>query len=523
MARPAASGNQGSTQTPVGRRVGAQASTTVPRETGGPRPEPASRMRDPELDAAALRERLVEPLVAEARQHAGAQVAAARAKDFAAVERLALEHEAQQLRALETVANYERIRTAALSSIPMDERLGMLLEGTRTLLGAQVAAILLMDEEDEKLWPRVSLGFETTLGVRPVAVNGAMRRVITTGASVLVGDVQPDAEFRVGLIEEGIHSLVAAAIRIGSANQGVVVCGHKDGNRFAERDARLLEIVADQMGMALDRRRRLESQTNLRRKAEQVSEFKTELLNMATHDIKTPLSTLAMQLELLRSGQATPAQRRKSVAMMERNVRRLNAMLDDFLDLARVQADRLTIKPTQLDVSALVQESVDLFDAAAKEAGLTLEMQSSKGVRALGDERRILQVVANLLSNAIRYSPTGSVTVAVRGAPDHVEVRVRDAGRGMTAHQLSRLFQPFAQVHDEPGRSQGSGLGLYLSKAIVNAHGGRLWLASRGPGEGTDATFTLPKHSPRERAGKSPFHDGTPVQPPHSPADPANA
>lgn len=495
------------------------------RKRSARRPSPGRfHDKEPGFDVSTLRHRLYEPLMNEEERHAETQVEAARANDFQVVEDLALAHKHRQLQALQTVEIFGYIRAAALSNMPMDERLSILLEETRTLFRAQVAAILLMDEEGEKLWPRVSLGFETTLGVRPIAINGAIRRVIETGVSLVLAEVEPDAEFRVGLIEEGIHSLVAAAIRIDEANQGVVVCGHREPGRFSEGDARLLELVADQMGGTLGARRRLEAQTSLRRKAEQASAFKTDLLNMATHDIKTPLTALALQLRLLQGGKTTDELRQKSISVMDRSVKHLTAMLDDFLDLARVQADRLTMHPRRLNLSALLKEAVEMFDAAAKEAGLVLVLEPSEGLEALGDEPRIQQVVANLLSNAIRYSPRGAqVRITLHDGRDHVEVHVIDTGRGMTPAQLARLFQPFTEVHEEPGRSKGTGLGLYLSKAIVNAHGGRLLLTSPGPGRGTDAAFTLPKEGAARPSEPSPFHDTTKSQPPHSPADPANA
>ena len=431
--------------------------------------------------------------MAEEETHARHLKDAAERGDLKAILEQGLAHESRQMESLTTVADYEIVRGVALSNVPMDERLSAFLEGTRTLLGAQVAALLLMDAEQELLWPRASLGFETTLGVRPVAVNGTMRNVIRTGQTVVIAEVEPNAEFRVGLIEEGIHSLVASVVKIEGTNQGVLICGHREGNKFTQKDARLMEIVADQVGLALQVRRRLEVQTRRRRRAENVSDFKTDLLNMATHDVKTPLSTLAMQLHVLARPDSTSEQRSHSVAVMQRSIQRLTAMLDDFVDLARIQADRLTIAPARLDASALLRETVELFAGQAKEAGLRIDLQAPAGLEVLGDERRILQVLANLVSNAIRYSPNaGTIRITTHRAPESVEIHIIDEGSGLTPEQIGRLFQPFVQVHDAPGRTKGSGLGLYLSKSIVSAHGGRLWLASPGPGLGTDAAFTLP-------------------------------
>jgi len=155
-------------------------------------------------------------------------------------------------------------------------------------------------------------------------------------------------------------------------------------------------------------------------------------------------------------------------------VARLTAMLDDFLDLARTESNRLVIRPTRLDVAGLFSEATDVYEPLAKQHGLRLEATSPQGLQVLADERRLLQVIANLVSNAIRYSPPGgTIRLTAIETQDDVEFHVQDQGRGLSAEQIGRLFRPFVQVHDAPGNSKGSGLGLYLSKARVRVAAAR--------------------------------------------------
>lgn len=438
--------------------------------------------------------RLVRPLIDEERAHGQTLLKLARAGDVEGMLKEVHAHAERQTAAATTVGNYEAMRDAALGSLPMDERLALLLEGTRTLLASDVAAILLMDPEGNQLWPRASLGFQTSLGVKPVAVLGSIRKVVETNEALLVGDVQPDDEFRAGIAEEGIQSLVAVPIRVQGQVHGVLICGHRAKDRFGPRDLELLQLVADRMGVGFERGRFLESQVRDKRQAEQASRFKTDLLNMATHDLATPLTALGLQVHLMMDEAQSEDARKHSLSVMDRSLRRLSAMLGDFMDLARVEAGRMTIKPGQVDVGRLVHDAVEVFEAPAREKDLQLTIDGNAGLEAYGDERRIMQVLANLLSNAIRYSPdAGTIRIGATETPGHVAIHVQDEGLGLSPQQIPKLFRPFAQVQGVQAESQGTGLGLYLSKAIMDAHGGTLRLASPGPGKGTTATMTLPK------------------------------
>jgi signal transduction histidine kinase len=489
---------QSATPAPSGgrphRRPGTRPSGRAAPGTGQEGPAPAPAPDALPLGAAATRDRLALPIIEEAKVHHEAQHLAAKERDLEAILKEEVAHAARLTHAMEAIVEYEAIRDAAISNVPVDERLDALLESICLMLGSQAAAVLLMDDEGEELWPRTSLGFETTLAVRPTPVTGIIREVIGTGRPIIITDLQPSQEFRPGLLEEGIRALVAVPMRMNGGIGGVIVCAHREPNWFKPADADLLQSIADLIAAGLHRARTLEAQTRRRRRSEHASRFKSELLDMATHDIKTPLTTLGLHLEIIGDAKLPEDQRQRSVATMRRSVARLTAMLDDFLDLARAQGNRLTVHPARLRVADLFREALESFEPLVAKNGMAIEADAAGGLEVVGDERRIMQVLTNLVSNAIRFSPPGgAIRLTARDAPDHVELHVIDQGRGMNPQQLSRLFQPFVQVHDTAGNSQGSGLGLYLSKAIVGAHGGRLWLTSAGPGLGTDAAFTLPK------------------------------
>jgi PAS domain S-box-containing protein len=238
-----------------------------------------------------------------------------------------------------------------------------------------------------------------------------------------------------------------------------------------------------------------EQQRDLER-LEQLSRFKTQLLNTAAHELSNPLSPIKTQLFILgRSAVAKLDDReRQAFTVVERNVQRLAMLISDMRDLTRVQAGRLTLLQQDVDLGALLAEAALSFEEPARNAGVTIAPAASQGLLAQADGQRLMQVLFNLCSNAIKFTPRdGRVTLEAQAQGDVCVVRIRDTGRGLDREQIAKLFQPFAQVHD-PGEvaERGTGLGLYICKGIVEAHGGRIWVESDGHGKGSSFCFTVP-------------------------------
>lgn len=224
--------------------------------------------------------------------------------------------------------------------------------------------------------------------------------------------------------------------------------------------------------------------------------FKTQFLNTAAHELSTPLTPVRLQLHVLKRGSRgewTDAQR-KSVDIVERNVDRLARLVGETLDAARFQSGRLGIVQGPVDLAALVREAGELFAEAAAQDGVAIDVDAAGPLPVVCDAGRINQVLVNLVSNALKFTPRGgSVSLRARREGEAVVVSVADTGIGLEAAQIERLFAPFSQVHDPMTNTRvGSGLGLYISRGIVELHGGRIGIASPGPGKGTTVTFTLP-------------------------------
>lgn len=268
-------------------------------------------------------------------------------------------------------------------------------------------------------------------------------------------------------------------------------------NRFDTADGpRLVAVLRD-----LTERRRAEEERlgHVERLKEferlkELESFRTQFINAAAHELGTPLTPIRMQVHLLRKHDAKlPPEQRRSLDILERNVTRLGGLVQEILDSARIQANRLGVDRRPMDVNAVVLEAVESFHEAAAQANVRLSAQLGAEMRVMGDEKRLTQVLFNLLGNALKFTPAGGeIVVETRRQRDAVLVSIRDTGIGIRAEDQKRLFQPFAQINAAGSPKVGAGLGLYISRGLIDLHGGRLWCESPGPGLGSTFHFLLP-------------------------------
>ncbi|HWG91178.1 MAG TPA: PAS domain S-box protein [Candidatus Thermoplasmatota archaeon] len=243
-------------------------------------------------------------------------------------------------------------------------------------------------------------------------------------------------------------------------------------------------------------RQRIEQERHELERLREMSLFQTRLINAAAHELNTPLTPVRVQLHLLRTRNpdALTAEQRRSLDVLDRNLQRLSRLARDVLEVSRVDAAQLTVNRKPVALRPILEEAADTFRAAAEAAKVTLHLEAPAEATVAADGPRVAQVLAHLLDNALKVMPRGGTLHlgAVREG-DHLRVEVRDSGIGLTPQQIAALEHPFAHVHDGPDAPPaGPGLGLFLSRGIVEAHGGRLRVESPGPGKGTTVSFTLP-------------------------------
>ncbi len=225
-------------------------------------------------------------------------------------------------------------------------------------------------------------------------------------------------------------------------------------------------------------------------------------LGMVAHDLRAPLTVLLGCVEVLEATtRTTPAERRKAINGIVRTTQRIERLSADLLDASRIGAGRFEVRPSPMDLVEAIREVVEVQQATA--VGRQIVLRAPPRLDGEWDRERIVQVFTNLISNALKYSDNGDVRVTVQRANGKAVGCVTDDGIGMAPEQLARLFDPFSRLEKEPGRT-GTGLGLYITKGIVEAHQGRIWVDSV-PGHGSTFCVELPLKSEPDlhRAGRN--------------------
>ncbi|MBT3943571.1 MAG: HAMP domain-containing histidine kinase [Chloroflexi bacterium] len=238
---------------------------------------------------------------------------------------------------------------------------------------------------------------------------------------------------------------------------------------------------------------------------QRLNEAKSQFLSTVSHELKTPLTSISAFTDiLLKNRQGGMTERDLSqLAVVQRNNRRLGSLIDDLLDLSRLDRDSMELTRTSFDVTALIKEVVEGFqpiaDTKAQSVFLTL---TRRPVWLLADKDRLVQVITNLLSNASKYSSeSGVIKIATRRWKDRVYFSVSDNGIGISEEDQESLFTLFFRADNENTRSEpGTGIGLYIARSIVEMHGGKIGVKSSGSG-GTTVNFYIPAASSTAPSG----------------------
>lgn len=231
--------------------------------------------------------------------------------------------------------------------------------------------------------------------------------------------------------------------------------------------------------------------------------MRDDFMSMVAHELRTPLNTLFLEAQLrkmqLDRGNAAifdAAYLQKMVARDQRQIQSMVRLIDDMLDVSRIRSNRLSIRPSEVDLSALVQRVVGNLANQAASAGSTITLEAGQGITGIWDEFRIEQVVVNLLTNALRYGEGKPVKVNVTSAEGEVRIEVTDQGMGISEDDQRRIFEQFERAAGNDGTG-GLGLGLFITQQLVEAHGGRIGVQSVR-GQGATFTVALPKLPPGE-------------------------
>lgn len=337
---------------------------------------------------------------------------------------------------------------------------------------------------------------------RVVRVNRAAVRLLGLSGSVAAGEGrEPDWPM---VDEDGVHVVPDARPEAEAARSGAVVEGSLgapvgDGTlRWLDISAHPIERTNERWVVASYRdvtdRRRVETELELSLAADRA---KSEFLSRMSHELRTPLNVVLGYAQLLRMDELAP-QHRESVEKILMAGRHLLELVEDVLDLERIETGRFEITLRRVAVGELLREVVELVQPLAAARSVTVVVRSipDDDVYAVADERRMRQVMLNLMTNAIKYNRSrGHVTITAHELAGAIVVRVRDTGRGVAPDRLAQLFVPFERLGADALGIDGAGIGLALSKRLVEAMGGRIGVES-SVGTGSTFWFVVPSAPP---------------------------
>jgi CheY-like chemotaxis protein len=232
-----------------------------------------------------------------------------------------------------------------------------------------------------------------------------------------------------------------------------------------------------------------------RDEAEAANRAKDEFLAMISHELRTPLGAILIWSQLLRNEKMDEAGTARALGMIERSTKTLAKLIDDLLDVSRIIAGKLRLESRPVHLGPVIEAAVDAAQPDAEAKALRLELSIPPGtVTVSGDPVRLQQVVANLISNAIKFTPDGGrLQVALEMTDAHARVTVSDTGAGINAEFLPFIFERFRQADTtSTRRNKGLGLGLAISRHLVELHGGTIEASSAGEGQGSVFTVTVP-------------------------------
>lgn len=390
------------------------------------------------------------------------------------------------------------------SGAPLSAVLDSIVLALEELMPASRSSILLLDDSGRLRHgsaPTLPAGYSAAIdGLVPGPLAGSCGTAVHLDRPVIAIDVATDPrweQFRELAEQYLLRACWSSPIRCRSEVVGTFAVYHESPYEPDARDEELVRRFTHLASLAVEhdqasKERDARHEADLARQtAERANHAKSQFVTALSHELRTPLQAITGFTESLQTIDLSPDQRRVALERIGLAATHILSIVDDVLDLARVEAGAMPIDPCDLDADEVIAASVDLIQPIADRRSVTIE-RGGPPLTVHADRRRLQQVILNLVSNAVRFSPSdGTVRIETEPTEGRARIHVTDHGPGIPKQLLARLFVPFDQLGADAGREGGAGLGLVLARRLTEAMHGTLELDSF-VGVGTHITVTLP-------------------------------
>ena len=322
-------------------------------------------------------------------------------------------------------------------------------------------------------------------------------RVLVDGKAVHVSDVQADPEYTMAEAQRkaGFHTMLGVPLLREGSPIGVIILGRSTVRPFTDKQTDLAQTFADQAVIAIENVRLFNEIQDKSRQLAEASQHKSQFLANMSHELRTPLNAILGYTELIADGvYGPPSEKMLGVLKrLESNGKHLLGLINDVLDLSKIEAGQLTLDLGDYSLQDVAQTVYSAVEPLAADKKLAFKCEVAPNLPpGHGDGRRLTQVLLNLVGNAIKFTDAGEVIIKARASNGSFSLSVRDTGPGISAADQAKLFQEFQQADNSITRKKGgTGLGLAISKRIIEMHGGRIWVESV-VGQGSTFAVTLP-------------------------------
>jgi signal transduction histidine kinase len=388
-----------------------------------------------------------------------------------------------------------RCARALSSSLDLDEAFSAFIRELRGLLPFDRVAIVLAEDGVGRI---IATAGDEADGVMAAGAefsteNSLISDIVARGQTVYRHDMSPpEYTEETRLLELGLRSRVAAPLLVGARTIGLISLSRHEPDAFEHHEVELAGLLGRLAASAVQNIRAYESERRTVDELRRLSALRADFVSLVSHELRSPMAAVIGAARTLQARwrELKPEQRESFLALIGDETTRLAALIGDVLDTSRIDAGTFSYRFSDVDIGALVQDTVAIAAVGQDEVPILAEV--APGVLPVrGDPERLRQIFDNLIDNAVKYSPAGEpVEVRVAQANGEVLISVRDRGPGIKSDDQRLIFEKFGRV--AAGNSKpGSGLGLYIARSIVETHGGTITVAS-APDNGATFTVRLP-------------------------------